>query len=91
MGLNAPWPAGAFFFWVPVWPTGRGGRAFADDLLRGRNVLLTPGDLFGPSGAGYVRLSYAAEDGRLREGLSRLAEFVAGLHGPPVAAARRAA
>ena len=28
------------------------------------------------SGAGHVRLSYATEEGRLREGLSRLADFL---------------
>jgi aminotransferase len=74
--LNPPWPAGAFFFWVPVWQLGLSGREFVEDLLRERNVLLTPGDLFGPSGAGYVRLSYAGDDGRLHEGLNRLSEYV---------------
>jgi aspartate/methionine/tyrosine aminotransferase len=78
MGLNPPWPAGAFFFWVPVWDLGRSGRVFAETLLREKKVQVTPGDLFGPSGAGYIRLSYAADDGRLHEGLERLAEFVEG-------------
>jgi len=78
MDLNPSWPAGAFFFWVPVWQLGLSGRAFADGLLRSKRVLVTPGDPFGPSGAGYVRVSYVSEDGRLREGLSRLAEYVSG-------------
>ena len=78
MGLNPAWPAGGFFFWVPVWELGRSGRAFAEALLREKKVQVTPGDLFGPSGAGYVRLSYAADDGRVHEGLERLAEFVDG-------------
>ncbi len=82
-GLNPAWPAGGFFFWVPVWELGRSGREFAEALLREKKVRLTPGDLFGPSGAGYVRLSYAADDGRLHEGLSRLAEFVEGAQGTP--------
>ncbi len=89
--LNPPWSAGAFFFWVPVWPAGLNGRDFAAALLRDRKVRVTPGDLFGPSGAGYVRLSYAAEDGRLHEGLSRLADFVQGLRSPHEAAVRQAA
>jgi aspartate/methionine/tyrosine aminotransferase len=84
IGLNAAWPAGAFFFWVPVWETGRSGRSFAEALLREKKVLVTPGDLFGPSGAGYVRLSYAADDGRVHEGLERLAEFVEGVQGKPI-------
>jgi aspartate/methionine/tyrosine aminotransferase len=76
MGLNPAWPAGAFFFWVPVWELGLSGRAFAERLLREKNVLVTPGTSFGPSGPGHVRFSYAVEDGRLREGLGRLAEFL---------------
>src|SRR5206468_3341809 len=70
--LNPAWPAGAFFFWIPVWQLGLSGRAFVEELLREKNVLLSPGDLFGPSGAGYVRLSYAGDEGRLHEGLNRL-------------------
>ncbi len=81
MGLNPGWPAGAYFFWVPVWEMGKSGRLFAEALLREKKVLLTPGDLFGPSGTGYVRLSYAADDGRVHEGLERLAEFVEGVQG----------
>jgi aspartate/methionine/tyrosine aminotransferase len=76
MDLQPPWPAGGFFFWVPVWNLGLNGREFAAGLLREKKVLLTPGEHFGPSGAGFVRLSYAGEEGRVREGLGRLAEFV---------------
>jgi aspartate/methionine/tyrosine aminotransferase len=81
MDLLPPWPAGAFFFWIPVWPLGIDGRSFAAGLLKSKRVLLTPGELFGPSGKGYVRLSYAEEDGRLREGLGRMAEYLRELQG----------
>ncbi len=74
--LNPGWPAGGFFFWIPVWQLGLSGRAFVEGLLHEKNVLLTPGELFGPSGTGYVRLSYSGDEGRLHEGLNRLAEFV---------------
>jgi len=77
LGLRPAWPSGAFFFWVPVTELGLSGRALAERLLRAEKVLVSPGDLFGPSGRNFVRLSYAAEDGRLREGLSRLGEFIA--------------
>jgi aspartate/methionine/tyrosine aminotransferase len=90
-GLNPPWPAGAFFLWVPVWELGLSGRDFSAALLREKKVRVTPGDLFGPSGAGYVRLSYAAEDGRLHEGLNRLTDFVQGQQSPGEAAVRQAA
>src|SRR5438067_6315352 len=71
LGLEPAWPAGAFFFWVPLHSLGIGGHAFAEQLLRVKKVLISPGCLFGPSGSGSVRLSYATEDGRLREGLNR--------------------
>jgi aspartate/methionine/tyrosine aminotransferase len=74
--LNPAWPAGAFFFWIPVWQLGVSGRNFVERLLHEKNVLLTSGEMFGPSGAGYVRLSYAGDEGRLHEGLNRLADFV---------------
>jgi aspartate/methionine/tyrosine aminotransferase len=83
MELNAVWPAGGFFFWVPVWNRGVSGRRFAEELLRERQVCVTPGDLFGPSGAGYIRISYATDDGRLQEGLDRLAVYLQKCEGRP--------
>jgi aspartate/methionine/tyrosine aminotransferase len=76
LDLNPSWPAGGFFLWVPVWELGLSGRAFAGCLLREKRVLVTPGDLFGPSGAGHIRLSYAADDGRLHEGFERIGAFL---------------
>jgi aspartate/methionine/tyrosine aminotransferase len=76
MELNPVWPAGGFFFWVPVWDRGVSGRQFAEGLLREGKVCVSPGDLFGPSGIGYVRISYATDEGRLQEGLNRLAEYL---------------
>ncbi|MBI1918705.1 MAG: aminotransferase class I/II-fold pyridoxal phosphate-dependent enzyme [Planctomycetes bacterium] len=85
MGLKPAWPSGGFFFWVPVAEMGLDGRDFAERLLCEQRVQVMPGDLFGPSGAGHVRVSYATEDGRLREGLSRMADLVRSLKGSAVA------
>lgn len=84
LGLSPLWPAGGFFFWLPVSPLGVTGAAFAERLLRAKKVLVSPGDLYGPGGAGWVRFSYAGDEGRLREGLSRFGEFLAEAR-PPVA------
>ncbi len=90
--LNAAWPAGAFFFWISVWELGMTGRAFAEALLREHKVRVAPGDLFGPSGVGYIRLSYAIDEGRLQEALNRLGSFVEGLRGrEPASELKRAA
>jgi aspartate/methionine/tyrosine aminotransferase len=75
MGLK-PWTsAGGFFFWLPV-PGNETGREFAGRLYRDTGVLVNPGHPFGPSGDRFVRISFATDEGRLAEGLSRLAEFV---------------
>jgi aspartate/methionine/tyrosine aminotransferase len=79
LGLSPAWPAGAFFFWVPVGDLGLDGQTFAERLRQARKVLVWPGRFFGPSGRDYVRLSYAAEEGRVHEGLARLADFVRAL------------
>jgi aspartate/methionine/tyrosine aminotransferase len=84
MGLDAAAPGGGFFCWVPVAQLGVSGRDFAERLLREQRVLVGPGSAFGPSGKEYVRVSFAVEDGRLREGLTRLGRFVETLKGTPV-------
>lgn len=89
MGFNPTWPGGGFFVWVPVGHLGLDGRRFAEQLLRQKRVLVGPGCAFG--GADHLRISFATEDGRLREGLARMAEFVAGLKGKPTAEGSTAA
>ncbi len=84
MGLEPEQPGGGYFVWVPVSGLKLDGRTFAEQLLREYRVLVGPGVAFGPSGAGHVRVSFAADDGRLREGLSRVAAFVARLKNPDV-------
>jgi len=88
IGLNPAWPSGGFFFWVPMAAFGLDGRSFAERLLNEQKVLVGPGCAFGPSGGGFVRISFATEDGRLREGLARLATFMARIGGKPAATTR---
>jgi aspartate/methionine/tyrosine aminotransferase len=76
MGLEAEAPGGGYFVWASVAGLGVDGRGFAERLLREARVLVGAGAAFGPSGAGHVRVSFAADDGRLREGLTRMAAFV---------------
>lgn len=82
MGLEPEAPGGGYFVWVPVASLNLDGRAFAERLLREARVLVGPGVAFGPSGANHVRVSFAGDDGRLREGLSRMAAFVERLKNP---------
>ncbi len=85
MGLEPDRPAGGFFLWVPVAGLGLDGRAFAEKLFREECVQVGPGCAFGPSGAGHIRISVATDDGRLREGLTRMAAFIERLKNPTAA------
>jgi aminotransferase len=76
MSLPVATTSAGLFVWVPVWQAGFEGRTLAQKLREAEQVAVTPGDLFGPSGAGFVRISLATEQGRLEEGLNRLARFL---------------
>jgi aspartate/methionine/tyrosine aminotransferase len=79
MGLEPDRPAGGFFAWVPLAGLGLNGRAFAERLFREQQVQVGPGCAFGPGGGEHIRISFAADPGRLREGLARLEVFIKGL------------
>jgi aspartate/methionine/tyrosine aminotransferase len=79
MGFQPQWPAGGHFFWLQTSQFGVSGAVFAEKLFQEKRVRVSPGQLFGPNSANFVRLSYATEDGRLRMGLGRIAEFLAGV------------
>jgi aspartate/methionine/tyrosine aminotransferase len=81
MGLPVPAvPDGAFYVYFDVSDTGLSSWEFCERALQVARVALTPGQDFGRSGAdAHVRLSYAASQAALQEGLARVAEFVAGL------------
>jgi len=91
VGLKPIWPAGGFFVWLPIGELGVSGIDFARRLLQAKRVFVSPGEFFGPGGAGHVRISYAADDGRLREGLLRLADFVRELRNSAASESRKAA
>ncbi len=59
---------GTFYIWLRL-PEG----LTAESILTEHRVVLAPGEGFGPSGAGYARLSLAVSDETLELGLERLA------------------
>ncbi len=62
-GLDATMPAGAFYLWVPA----PGGDAWglARRLADEGGVLASPGEFYGPAGAGHVRLAVVRPDEQL--------------------------
>ena len=75
-GLRFVKPAGAFYLLVNVSDTGLDGDAFAERLLQEEHVAVIPGSCFGKSYAPYIRISFAASEEKIKEGLERLAKMV---------------
>lgn len=75
MGINCKLPGGAFYVFPNVSEFG-GGDVFADKLLKDALIAATPGSAFGPGGADYVRISYAASQERLKEALMRIEKML---------------
>ena len=50
--------------------------AFCQDLLKHKKIAVVPGDAFGASGEGYVRISYAYSVEQLRTALGRIREYM---------------
>jgi aminotransferase len=76
IGLKCHMPDGAFYLFPSIKKTGKKSLDFAQSLLRKEKVAVVPGVAFGPSGEGYVRLSYATSLDSLREAVRRMERFV---------------
>jgi aspartate/methionine/tyrosine aminotransferase len=73
-GLRTPIPAGGFYLWVPVPETVAGGSwALTEYLAMEGGMLTSPGDLYGPAGAGHVRVALVQPMEALRLVAGRLA------------------
>ncbi|GAC1348836.1 MAG: aminotransferase class I/II-fold pyridoxal phosphate-dependent enzyme [Vulcanimicrobiaceae bacterium] len=68
-------PQGAFYCCVRVGAPDT--LAFARDLIAERDVVAVPGDVFGPVLAGWLRTSFVAPPGDVREGFHRIASLAA--------------
>ncbi len=71
MGLDATPPLGSIYLWVKV-PDGFDSVGFSKYALEKAGVFFTPGNSYGPSGEGYVRVSLTVPDERISEAVSRL-------------------
>ena len=76
-GVHCPEPHGAFYAFPNVTGTGFDAGVLQDRLLTEAGVALISGTSFGAAGAGYLRLSYAADLAALEDGIGRMAAFLA--------------
>jgi LL-diaminopimelate aminotransferase len=71
IGLHVSPPLATPYFWARV-PEGYTSTSFAELVLEQANVVVSPGNAYGPSGEGYVRLSLTVPDDELQEAVSRI-------------------
>ncbi len=71
IGIRADSPKASLYIWAPV-PDGFTAESFADSLLEQTGVCISPGTFFGGEGEGYVRISIATPDERVREALQKI-------------------
>ncbi|KOO48518.1 aminotransferase [Priestia koreensis] len=76
MGLDCHVPGGAFYVFPSIRKTGMSSEEFAEQLLLKERVAVVPGNVFGESGEGYVRCSYASSMESLQEAVRRIANFM---------------
>jgi LL-diaminopimelate aminotransferase len=65
-------PRGTIYVWAPVPPGFESAAAYCEHVLERAAVVISPGDAYGPSGAGFFRISLTTPDDRLLEAVERL-------------------
>ena len=76
MGLECFEPFGAFYVFPCIKEFGMTSEEFATRFLEEEKVAVVPGNAFGESGEGFVRISYAYSIDSLKIALKRLKNFV---------------
>ncbi len=75
-GLDTFEPEGAFYVFPCIKSTGMSSEEFCEKLLYSKKVAVVPGNAFGESGEGFIRVSYSYSLNHLNEAAKRIAEFV---------------
>ena len=75
LGWEISPPKGSIYLWMPV-PPGFDSVGFSTHVLDKAGVFFTPGNAYGPSGEGYVRLSLTVPDDKIKEAMARLKEVL---------------
>lgn len=73
IGWNIPKAKATFYNWIPV-PPGSTSAELALKFLEELNIIVTPGNGFGPNGEGYFRISLTVPDARIEEAIQRIAK-----------------
>lgn len=70
---------GAMYLMLDIRATGLSGEGFANALLEAQHIATMPGESFGTSAAGHIRVAMTVEDEAFRTSLTQVVEFAKGL------------
>jgi aminotransferase len=76
LGFSCFEPEGAFYIFPCIKQTGLSSDEFCERLLNEKHVAVIPGNAFGASGEGYLRVSYSYSLKHINEALKRIKEFM---------------
>lgn len=76
MGMDCFNPRGAFYAFPSVKKFGLTSEEFCEKLLYKEKLAVVPGDAFGESGEGHIRISYAYSIESLETALKRMRKFI---------------
>ncbi len=79
IGLRCIKPDGAFYAFPEITSTGKSSREFSLELLKAEKVAVVPGNVFGNSGEGHIRCSYANSMDDIKEAMARIRRYVKNL------------
>lgn len=79
LGLECFNPEGAFYVFPCIKSTGLSSEEFCEKLVYSHKVAVVPGNAFGQSGEGFIRVSYAYSLNHLKEAISRIEDFLKSL------------
>ena len=76
LGLTCALPEGAFYAFPSIEETGLTSETFCEELLIHNRLAVIPGNVFGQSGEGHIRCSFAYSLTDLEKALFRLEKFL---------------
>ena len=76
LNLNCFEPKGAFYMFPCIKRTGLTSEEFCERFLLEEKVAVIPGEAFGSSGEGFVRICYASSIANISEALKRMERFL---------------
>ncbi|HEX5368360.1 MAG TPA: LL-diaminopimelate aminotransferase [Dehalococcoidia bacterium] len=76
-GMRVHPPKASLYIWARI-PEGSTSAEYAARMIEDIGVVVTPGNSYGPSGEGYIRLSITTFDERVEEGARRLMAWQGG-------------